>query len=223
MTLQPADMGSCRQKSRCLGGVNHGQAYDKEKPCLEGEVFDEETCDCSAGYGYTFFEVYTAGSYFTFGGGVPPTCCGTPIEEYDVFSVGQWLSGPGPTEFIDASTSWTVNGSETGASISLGGEATALLKPAIASTSDTTPFDNSQVSGVGVAADSASCTLTFKNGPAARADGCEPVAKIRFFSWAKPATCDCSGFNLGTASGRKACYKFCTGYDTGSGSGNIGP
>jgi len=42
----PADMTKCNQKSRCVGGVNDGLAYDAANPCDAGAIFNAVACDC---------------------------------------------------------------------------------------------------------------------------------------------------------------------------------
>lgn len=46
MTLKEPDMTSCKEKKKCLGGVNNGIAYDPSDPCGASQVFNEDLCDC---------------------------------------------------------------------------------------------------------------------------------------------------------------------------------
>ena len=55
MALKAPEMASCREKVKCLGGVNNGLAYDPSDPCPNGQVFNEDSCDCE------FFLPNTAG------------------------------------------------------------------------------------------------------------------------------------------------------------------
>ena len=46
MALKPPDMTSCKEKRKCLNGVNEGLAYDPEDPCEHPAVFNALTCEC---------------------------------------------------------------------------------------------------------------------------------------------------------------------------------
>ena len=46
MAVKPADMDDCSIKTRCVGGVNDGVAYDPQNPCFSGLTFDDSACDC---------------------------------------------------------------------------------------------------------------------------------------------------------------------------------
>ena len=46
MAINPAPMDQCRSKCRCQTGPNQELAYECDKPCLDGFVFDIDECDC---------------------------------------------------------------------------------------------------------------------------------------------------------------------------------
>lgn len=46
MALKEPDMTSCKEKKKCLGGVNSGLAYDPADPCAVGFQLNELSCDC---------------------------------------------------------------------------------------------------------------------------------------------------------------------------------
>ena len=56
MVICTPNMKSCKPKKRCLFGPNLGKAYDPANPCCGIGKFDETTCDC--GYGPGWSQIY---------------------------------------------------------------------------------------------------------------------------------------------------------------------
>lgn len=46
MAIIPAPMDQCAKKSRCQNGPNQGLAYDAKNPCVAGQQFVRDICDC---------------------------------------------------------------------------------------------------------------------------------------------------------------------------------
>lgn len=46
MAINPASMDQCKSKCRCITGPNQGLAYQCDEPCLDGETFSVEHCEC---------------------------------------------------------------------------------------------------------------------------------------------------------------------------------
>ena len=46
MAINPAPMGQCNKKTRCVTGPNQGLAYDPKDPCPPGHELAEDICDC---------------------------------------------------------------------------------------------------------------------------------------------------------------------------------
>ena len=46
MAINPAPMDQCRAKCRCQTGPNQDLAYECDKPCSDGFIFNSDECDC---------------------------------------------------------------------------------------------------------------------------------------------------------------------------------
>ena len=97
MALLPADMESCDEKKRCLGGINDGTAYSPGDECPSGYIFSEASCDCEASTGSVAWYFYTDSRQDSDG----QECCGiSQTTRGDIITTERYLSFGAKCAFV---------------------------------------------------------------------------------------------------------------------------